>query len=150
MRKKRRIWVFQRHPFICQVRVSWLINIVLSWMEWGNCHLDPMSCSEKAQLVGVVEGAPWQSYTNSILSFCCAFFPGSRLYLIVRGLELFQLFDCQQSIQQIIYLQYSWSWKQAGSEKLARLYKTRPWWHKWDISLKAIQCNAEPVNQRRL
>lgn len=43
-------------------------------MEWGNCHLDPMSCSEKAQLVGVVEGAPWQSYTNSILSFCCSFF----------------------------------------------------------------------------
>lgn len=43
-------------------------------MEWGNCHLDSMSDSEKAQLVGLVEGAPWQSYTNLILSFSCFFF----------------------------------------------------------------------------
>lgn len=73
-KKKRLIRVFQRRAFICQVWVSWLINTVLSWMEWGNCHLDSMSDSEKAQLVGLVEGAPWQSYTNSILSFSCFFF----------------------------------------------------------------------------
>lgn len=39
-------------------------------------------------------------------------------------LELFQLVHCQQSMQQIIYLQYSWSWKQTQSDKSALLWRT--------------------------
>lgn len=95
-------------------------------MEWGNCHLDSMSDSEKAQLVGLVEGAPWQSYTNSILSFSCFFFfpPWVSPLPHCLHLELFQLVHCQQSIQKIIYLQYSWSCKQTQSDKSALLWRT--------------------------
>ena len=62
---------FSDEPFICQVWGFLLINTTPSRTVWGSCHLDPMSCLEKVKLVELVEGAPWQSYTNSILSSSC-------------------------------------------------------------------------------
>lgn len=107
--------------------VSWLINTVLSWMEWGNCHLDSMSCSEKAQLVGVVEGAPWQSYTNSILWFCCSFFILGLAFTSLSGGWSLHPYDCQQSTQQIIYLQYSQSWTAMMSSRGSKV-KVLTWY----------------------